>query len=316
MREKELITLKTETGFIVQILTFGGIIHKIMAKDRQQIRKNIVLNYDHLHDYKKNNLFLGCIIGPVAGRTENGLIEFGNISIKLDTSCHPNSLHSCSDGLNLINWNIKSQNTTQLVLSHQSQSFNRTIDYEITYTVTGETLSIDYYAKASSQVYLSLTNHSYFNLSGNPENQIIHHLLKLNCTHYVKLNEDNLPIELVPLKNSKLDFTLSRKILEVATGIDHPFKRGDSKTIAELIDPASGIIMQVLTSQPYVVVYTGNFLDSESSPSGKTFGKHTGICFETQDLPNITANKLDDIKLVSPESPYRNSTSFTFSTLG
>ncbi len=326
MREIELITLENETGFIVQILTLGGIIHKIMAKDKHNSRKNIVLNYDHIDDYKKNDLFLGCIVGPIAGRTENGLIETGNISMQLDTSCHRNSLHSCSDGLHLINWNIKSQSTSKLVLSHQSKAFNCIIDYEITYRVTGETLSIDYYAKASSPIYLSLTNHSYFNLTGNPENQIVHQRLKLNCTHYAKLDEDNLPVELVPIANTALDFADFKSIKHVlddssadiamTSGIDHPFKRDASNTVAELMDLDSGIVMKVKTTQPYVVVYTGNFLASITSPSGKTFGKHTGICFETQDLPNVAFNKLDIIKTVTPEIPYKHFTSFAFSTLG
>jgi aldose 1-epimerase len=326
MREKQVITLKSETGFTAEILTLGGIILKIMAMDKSNCRKNVVLGYDSIDDYNSNNLFLGCIIGPIAGRTEKGLVKIGDISMQLDTSCHPNSLHSCSEGLHLVNWKIKSQNTSSLVLSHQSQVNNCKVDYEITYSVTGETLTIKYFATTSSPVYLSLTNHSYFNLSGNPDRQIIQHMLKLNCTHYAKLDEDNLPTKLVPMENTQLDFTESRKIHEVledscedvdmASGIDHPFKCGDSKTVAELYDRVSGILLQVLTTQPYVVVYTGNFLASATSPSGKTFGKHTGICFETQDLPNVAGNKLDDVKLVTPDSPYSRITSFAFSTLG
>lgn len=326
MRGIELITLTSETGFIVKVLTLGGIVHKIMAKDQHEIRNNVVLNYDHIEDYKINDLFLGCIVGPVAGRTKNGLIKVDNLSMQLDTSCHPNSLHSCSNGLHLINWNIKSKSTSKLVLSHQSKEYHCMIDYEISYSVSGESLSIDYYAKVSSPVYLSLTNHSYFNLTGNPDNQIIHHKLKLNCTHYATLDEENLPVELVPLTKTALDFSEYKSIksaledssddIAMASGIDHPFRHGASGTVAELMDLESGIIMKVQTTQPYVVVYSGNFLETSASPSGKTFGKHTGICFETQDLPNIAANKLDQIRLVTPESPYSSTTSFTFSTLG
>ncbi len=326
MKDIELISLESETGFIVQVLTLGGIIHKVLAKNKYDNRKNVVLNYDHFDDYKKNDLFLGCIVGPVAGRTEKGLIKIADRSMQLDTSCHPNSLHSCSDGLHLIIWNIKSRSSSELVLSHQSKSFNCTIDYEITYKVVGESLSIDYYAKTSDTVYLSLTNHSYFNLTGDPVNQIIHQKLKLNCTHYVKLNKESLPIQLIDLTNTAFDFNDFKSIknalddssedIAMASGIDHPFKRGVSEMVAELMDLESGIVMKVQTNQPYVVVYTGNFLSTSTSLSGKTFGKHTGICFETQDLPNIAANKLDQIRLVTPESPYRSSTSFTFSTLG
>ncbi|MCD4714669.1 MAG: galactose mutarotase [Clostridiales bacterium] len=326
MREIELITLTSETGFTVHVLTFGGIIQKVMAKDKHNVRNNVVLNYDHIDDYKKNDLYLGCVVGPVAGRTKKGLIEVDNLSIQLDTSCHPNSLHSCLDGLHLINWDIKSKSMSKLILSHQSKDYKCMIDYEISYSVTGETLSIDYHAKVSSSVYLSLTNHSYFNLTGNPGNQIIHQKLKLNCTHYAKLDEENLPVELVPLTKTALDFSEYKSIksalddssedIAMASGIDHPFKRGASDTVAELMDLESGIVMKVQTNQPYVVVYTGNFLSTTTSLSGKTFGKHTGICFETQDLPNIATNKLDHIRLVTPESPYSSTTSFAFSTLG
>ncbi len=324
MAKIEKIILQSTTGFSVEVLNLGGIITKIMALDKYGIRSNVVLNYENLDDYLTNPLFLGCFIGPVAGRTKDGKLPIDGKILQLDVSLHTNSLHSCKDGLHNVIWKIEEQATDRLVLSYETKDDSCTIHYKLTYTVFDDNLTINYDASSTSKTYLSLTNHSYFNLSGNLEQTVNKHELKLNCSHFVRLDQESLPVELVPIKDSPVDFSVNQIIGEAieskeidirnASGIDHPFKCEAKNPIAILKDTSTGRVMKVSTSQPYVIVYSGNFLHSATSESGKILNRFSGICFETQDLPNVINNKLDSVKFVTPESPYNHQTTFSFST--
>jgi Galactose mutarotase and related enzymes len=325
MTKVEKFILKSKSGFSVEVLNLGGIITKIMAQDKHGNRKNVVLSYDDFDDYKTNPLFLGCFVGPVAGRTKDGILLIDQDVQKLDISGHPNSLHSCKDGLHNVLWRIESHTMDQLVLTYNVQSIYCRLTYKITYTVSDEKLDINYYATSDHKTYLSLTNHSYFNLSGDYDSTILSHTLQLNCTHLARLDDESLPVELLDLAKSSADFITEKRLYDVitsdtpdikkASGIDHPFKCGDENNIAVLKEPISGRMMKVSTTQPYVIIYSGNFLHSAQSSSGRKFTQYSGICFETQDLPNILNNKLDTIMYVTPESPYKHSTSFDFSIL-
>ena len=327
MSKVKCIDLKSESGFSVKILNLGGIINEIMAKDSTGKRENVVLNYSEYDDYLSNPLYLGCFIGPVAGRTKEGQMIMDDHVLSLDVSDHPNSLHSCKDGLHNVIWSIKSVTQCQVILTYDSKTIQGNdgeLNYQLTYTVSDETLTIDLLATTTVKTYLSLTNHSYFNLTGNPEQTILAHNLKLNCTEFVRLDSENLPIERMPIQvaipdsNSETHIQsildLKPNIFSNTAGIDHPFKCESINPFVKLSDPQSGRIMQVTTTQPYVIIYSGNFLHTAQSPSGKQFKQHSGICFETQDLPNIVNNKLDTVHFVTPDSPYVQRTSFSFST--
>jgi len=327
MKNIEQIVLTSATGFQVKVLNLGGIITHIMAKNKDYIRENVVLQYEHLDDYDLNPLYLGCVVGPISGRTKNGQFQINNQMIQLDISQNPSGLHSGKDGLHQIIWKIEQQSNDKLVLSHKGTLTDLSaieITYLLTYSVIGESLIIDYYATASDPAYLSLTNHSYFNLTGSENKTIEDQILTLNCSHYAKLDSESLPISLTTCEGSIFDFSKSKSLKSVLNsevedvknvkGIDHPFKCIANTTVAKLEDPKSGRHMTVSTTQPYIVIYTGNFLQTAQSRSGKTFEKHHAICFETQDLPDVLNNHFDTVKLVTPESPYVHQTIFDFST--
>lgn len=313
MKNIQVFQLFSETGFNVEVLSLGGIISKIMAKNLHGERENIVLTYENIEDYRENALFLGCITGPVAGRTKNGSIKVDSMEMKLDTSCHPNSLHSCQDGLHLIDWIPRSQSKSHVTLSTKSEKYGSVIDYQVTYRVRNESLFMETIVSTSNPLYFSITNHSYFNLTGTENTSIDKHRLYLNCSHVALLDDESLPTSLIDIKKSDFDYSTEQYVDSFKSGIDHPFKIVDSKTAAVLKDPISRRMMLVRTSHPYVVVYSGNFLDSFTSKSGKRFSKHAGICFETQDLPNVPNSKLDKVDLVLPDAPYRHTTEYEFS---
>lgn len=317
--------LESNTGFTVKILNLGGIITEIMAKDQEGKRSNVVLKYDNIDDYWTNPLFIGCFVGPVAGRTFEGKLPLGDFNYQLDCSINENALHSGKDGLHNVVWSLESvsQNQAKFTLIHpylMAHPFE--VKYELIYTVKDEVLLIEYTATPSQPAYFSLTNHSYFNLSGDLNTSIETHYLKLNASHFAKMNTLSLPVQLVSLKDSDLDFTQARLISEItssdcedikgARGIDHPFKSNGLDPLAELIDVKSGRRLKVMTTQPYAVIYSGNYLDSALSASGYQFNNRTGICFETQDLTNVANSKLDEVKLSYPDHPYKHQTAFDF----
>lgn len=318
-------TIESNTGFTVKILNLGGVITEILAKDSEGNRTNVVLKYDHLTDYWTNPLFIGCFVGPVAGRTLKGKLPLGDFNYQLDCSTNENALHSGKDGLHNVIWSLasSSQNHVKFNLTHpylNAHPFE--VNYELVYIVDDETLTIEYKATPSEPAYFSLTNHSYFNLSGDLNTSIESHELMLNASHYAKMDTLSLPVQLIPLSGSDLDFTEARLLSEVvssksedilgARGIDHPFKSNGANPLAELTHNPSGRRLRVTTTQPYAVIYSGNFLDSAFSSSGYQFNNRTGICFETQDLTNVANSKLDSIRLSYPDRPYTHKTSFDF----
>ena len=321
------IILTSATGFQVKVLNLGGIITHIMANNKDYIRENVVLHYDNLEDYNQNPLYLGCVVGPISGRTKNGQFQINEQKIQLDISQNPSGLHSGKNGLNYVIWKIEHQSHDKLVLSYKGPLADHTdieINYQLTYTVMDESLIIDYNATASNPAYLSLTNHSYFNLTGSENNSIEAQILTLNCSHFAKLDTETLPISLTICEGSLFDFSKSKSLKSVlnsesedvknVNGIDHPFKCIANTVVAKLNDPKSGRQMTVSTTQPYIVIYTGNFLHTAQSNSGKSFEKHHAICFETQDLPDVLNSEFDLVKLVTPEQPYVHQTVFDFST--
>lgn len=320
------INLISATGFKVTVLNLGGIITHIMSKNREGLRENVVLNYDDLNDYLANPLYLGCIVGPIAGRTRNGLFHVENTPMQLDTSSNISGLHSGNKGLNQVFWKIHQQSADSVVLTYQdtlTKDSKDFIQYQLTYRVNNESLIVDLKATSEKASYLSLTNHSYFNLSADSHQTILGHELSLNCSHFAELDSESLPIRLCDCKGSIYDFTQPKALRDVVLadhptvksvqGIDHPFKCASKEWVAQLHDTTSGRIMTVQTTQPYVVIYTGNFLHTGTVPSGTTFNPHTGICFETQDLPDVVNHHLDQVQFVTPKAPYTHQTVYSFS---
>jgi aldose 1-epimerase len=313
MKDLKTIEIISESGFNVQLLNLGCSITKICAKDRFENRSNVVLNHSRLSEYFTNNSFLGCVIGPISGRSENGIIMINDNVTQLDTSCDRNSLHSCDKGLHNVIWDIVDQSENKVTFTYIQQN----IEFFIQYSVEQEKLIMDISAYSNDDTYLSITNHTYFNLSGDYSSSIEDHKLMLNCLEYGYLNKDSIPVKLKKTQNSIFDFSNPKYLKEVLNtnsneilpygGIDHPFKCNGTKDILTLIHENSGRILKISTNQPYVVIYTGNHLNKST-----IYNKHCGICFETQDLPSVTTRKLDKFEIVSKANPYKKRTEYKF----
>lgn len=307
----------------IEVLNLGAIIKKIELSDKNGIKRNIVLSYENLEDYKKNVAYLGAVVGRTAGRIEKGLLKLPNGNNRqLTINNGENNLHGGFDSISHKIWNVKKiKNGLELSInsSANENGYPANLEIVVKYILEKRELRIEYFAKADDLTYVNLTNHSYFNLNGC--DKIYNHNLKLVSDYMLGLNENFMPKKLINLKDSIFNFNNEKSLAKFFTeedeqkklvnnGIDHPFII-KNKNFAELTCLENGIQVQVETNNPGVVIYTGNFLAETG------FENHSGICFETQEIPNLYKNKELNIfpTFIDEGKNYKRYTKFIFKVL-
>lgn len=307
----------------IEVLNLGAIIKKIELSDKNGIKRNIVLSYENLEDYKKNVAYLGAVVGRTAGRIEKGLLKLPNGNNRqLTINNGENNLHGGFDSISHKIWNVKKiKNGLELSInsSANENGYPANLEIVVKYILEKRELRIEYFAKADDLTYVNLTNHSYFNLNGC--DRIYNHNLKLVSDYMLGLNENFMPKKLINLKDSIFNFNNEKSLAKFFTeedeqkklvnnGIDHPFII-KNKNFGELTCLENGIQVQVETDNPGVVIYTGNFLAETG------FENHSGICFETQEIPNLYKNKELNIfpTFIDEGKNYKRYTKFIFKVL-
>lgn len=329
------ITIGDRRGFHVKVITLGATITDIHTKDLHGSYENIVLGYDTLEDYLKDCAYIGATIGRTAGRIASGdQVRDASVSTKirdwttrLEKNQGGNHLHGGSNGFHQRIWTIddvkENQVTLSLVDEFKGGSLPGNLAVKAKFEITKEqTLSVSYTATTNECTYVNLTNHSYFNLSGK-QCSVGDHDLKVAASHFASTDEYQIPLEeLTHVKGTPFDFRIKKNIasalngdhsqLRLAGGIDHPFKLDQLEACVVYSDKLTKRKMTITTDQEYVVIYTGNFLDAASVHTEKSFIKHQGICFETQDIPNAP-NRIGFNRLLYPEKTYHNEVRYSFS---
>ena len=315
MEEIKIYTLENE--FLkVELLNLGAIIKKIELKDKNGNIKNVVLGYEDIEKYRENPAYLGAIIGRTAGRIKNGILKLDGTEYRSDKNNNGNTLHGGKNSISHRFWTVE-KIENGLVFSidspHLDNGYPANVEIKVSYILNNNELLIKYFATTDRPTYLNLTNHSYFNLSGNPDNTIYEDILKINYDYLVGINENSIPCETIVLDNNIFDFRKSKKLNDffMATdvqktiandGIDHPFIFNEKIGKLEIENLESGIKMSVETDNPAVVIYTGNYLQDIG------FKKHSAICFETQEVPNLYLNP----SFIDENKAYERYTKFIF----
>jgi len=312
--------IENENGIKVAVLNYGGIITDFLVPDSEGNLGNVVLSYDKFEDYVGDPYYLGAIVGRNAGRIRNAQFAIDDEVYKVSANEGSKNLHGGFNGFNKVVWSVdgdlSSGNAIRLSYEskHLEEGFPGQLDVSVTYLLKENGLQIQYEAQSDRKTVVNLTNHSYFNLSGNRGMQIDDHLLKINAKSYCPLEETFLPIGVMEkLEGNPLDFSKGKAIkeavngnheqVELVNGIDHPYVLEHvSGTSVELTDPVSGRYMKVLTDQHAVVVYSGNFLPKP----------RTGICFETQEIPDWMNQPETSFSYTEPGKPYRGFVEFLF----
>jgi len=334
-RQARLITLATPSGARVRFTNYGLIITRIDVPDRTGQPGNVVFGFDNLARYLQGHPFFGAIAGRYANRIALGRFTLDGETHQLAVNNGPNHLHGGLKGFDKQLWTPGGSHADAdcawFECSHQSphgdQHYPGTLDVTVRYTLTPDAaLRIDYHATTDRPTVINLTNHSFFNLSGNGD--ILRHELQLNASHYTPVGPGLIPTgEIDSVAGSPLDFTQPTAIGArdmqaglAVPGYDHNFVIDRSGTglvrAAFVTDPASGRTLECLTTEPGVQLYTFNFAPEEGivCADGIRFHRHGGFCLETQHFPDSPNHPNFPSTVLRPGQRFHSTTVYRFGT--
>jgi len=330
-----LYTLTNSHGMEVRAMNYGGIIVSIRVPDRNEQFADVVLGHETLDGYRPNPPFFGAIVGRYANRIANGTFKLDGETYTLPKNDGPNTLHGGDKGFDKAVWDAEPlKGRTGVAFSYFSKNgdegFPGNLRVKVTYTLTNaNALDIDYEATTDKATPINLSNHSYFNLKGEGNGDILDHEIMINADRFTPVNKNLIPTgELRPVKGTPLDFTTPTKIgariddnydqLVLAHGYDHNFvinrQGGGLVLAARVYEPTTGRTLEVSTTQPGVQFYTGNFLDGTiTGKQGHVYKRRYGFCLETQHFPDSPNHPSFPSTILRPGETFREKTVFKFS---
>jgi aldose 1-epimerase len=316
-----------------RIITYGGIVISLKVPDQSGKSADVVLGYDSLDGYLAKGPYFGAIIGRYGNRIAGGKFTLDGKTYSIPPNDGPNALHGGPRGFDKVVWKAK-QIPHGIELSHVSpdgdQGFPGTLSAVVRYTLNGKDLKIEYLATTDKNTVLNLTNHSYFNLAGQGNGDILKHQVKLNAERFTPVNDVLIPTgELATVEGAPLDFRKSTAVgarinddneqLRRGKGYDHNWVLdsggGKLAEAAEVYEPTTGRVMQVWTDQPGVQFYTGNFLDGTiTGKDGKVYQQRSALCLETQHFPDSPNHPNFPSTELKPGQKYHTVTIYRFSS--
>jgi aldose 1-epimerase len=331
----ELYTLRNASGMEAKIMTYGGTVISLTAPDRNGKMADVVLGYDNLAGYLKESPYFGCLVGRYGNRIAKGKFTLNGKSYTLATNNYPNHLHGGIKGFDKVVWDarvIASLTGPTLELRYVSkdgeEGYPGTLTIRAAYRLTEDNgLRLDYTATTDQDTVVNLTQHSYFNLAG--KGDILGHVVKMPADRYTPVDETLIPTgELPSVAGTPFDFRNPTAIgarigdaneqLKFGKGYDHNWvfsKRiGDLTTLAEVYEPTTGRVLEVLSTEPGLQFYSGNFLDGTLTGKNKwTYQFRNGFCMEPQHYPDSPNQPKFPTVVLKPGQTYRNTIIYRFS---
>jgi len=331
-----LYTLQNSHGHSISVTPFGAIITSIIVPDREGKPGDVVLGYDRLEDYLRENPYFGCVAGRYANRVAKGKFNIEGKEYILTINDGPNHLHGGTDGFDKKIWQTRTISEEEFVgieLSCRSpdgeEGYPGNLEVTVRYTWNDRNeLRVEYQATSDKITICNLTQHSYFNLRDAGRTPILDHLLMIDAETITPVNETLIPTgEYMQVASSPFDFRKPTAIglnigsdhpqIEFGKGYDHNFvlkgKAGELRPAAVLTDPASGRSLTVSTTEPGLQFYSGNFLDGRLKGKGGTvYGLRHGLCLETQHFPDSPNHNRFPSTLLKPGEIYSSTTVYTF----
>jgi aldose 1-epimerase len=333
-RIADLYTLTNRNGLVMKVTNYGGTVTSLSVPDKNGEFADIVLGCDSLQDYFKATAYFGAIVGRYGNRIAKGEFILDGKTYTLAKNNGPNTLHGGLIGFDKMIWDATEINDTSgvgLKLQYMSrdgeEGYPGNLNVSVTYMLTNKNeFKIEYLATTDKSTPLNLTHHSYFNLAGAGNGDVLNHQLFINARKYTVVDSTFIPTgELRDVKGTALDFTkmqtIGSRIKELGgnpIGYDHNYVliNGEKKLAlaAKVIDPESGRAMEVYTDQPGVQFYTGNFLDgSITGKGGKAYNQYSGFCLETQKFPDSPNQPSFPDCILKPGELYKSTTIYKFS---
>lgn len=333
----EKYQLKNPQGSTIEIITYGGIITSWTAPNRDGKQQNVVLGYDKLADYIRENPYFGAIIGRYGNRITKGQFTLAGNAYQLETNDGPNHLHGGVQGFDKVIWAAEDTITGQgatLLLRYRSADgeggYPGQLDCTVRYTLTADhSLRVDYEATTDQHTIVNLTQHTYFNLSGDFSQTIEDHQLLLPADRYLPVDATLIPTgALASVEGTPFDFRRMKSIgqdiaaddeqLLRGKGYDHCWAMGLSDSVrlmAQVLHPGSGRLLEIHSNEPGIQFYSGNFLDGTlPRPGGGTYPHRSGLCLETQHYPDSPNQSDFPSVTLLPGERYQTTTIFTFTT--
>ena len=327
----ELYTLKSER-LEASITSYGGRVVALMVPDRTGKPGDVVLGFDSLAGYLKENPYFGALIGRYGNRIGHGKFTLEGKAYKLPINNGENSLHGGVHGFDRKVWKAKVEGET-LVLTYVSkdgeEGYPGTLTATVKYSLAPSELRIDYSATTDKPTVLNLTNHSYFNLAGQGNGDVLRHEVTLVAEKFTPVDKGLIPTgELKSVAGTPFDFRTPHKIGERIGASDEQIKFGGGydhnwaltgatsglRLAAKVHDSASGRVLEVLTTEPGIQFYTGNFLDGTlTGKGGKVYKQRYAFCLETQHFPDSPNKPGFPSTELKPGQKYQSSTVFRFS---
>ena len=335
----DLYTLTNSHGMQATITNYGGTVVSLLTPDRAGHMDDVVLGFDRLDGYLQPEPFFGAIIGRYGNRIGHAMFKLGDKEYRLAKNDGDNTLHGGTQGFDKRVWTALDLSKVGLALELKytskdgEEGFPGNLSVTVIYMLTETNeLWIEYSAATDRTTVVNLTNHSYFNLAGQGNGEILKHQITINADRFTPVDAGLIPTgELQKVEGTPFDLRQATEIgahinddneqLKLGKGYDHNFvlnrRSGDALTLAARVtEPGSGRVMEVLTSEPGVQFYTGNFLDGTlHGKGGKVYGRRYGLCLETQhfpDSPNKPAFPTTELK---PGQKYTSTTVYRFKTI-
>lgn len=331
-REVKLFTLTNDRGMEIKVINYGGIITELNVPDRSGKIGDVVLGHDTLDGYLHRSRYFGALIGRHGNRIRRGQFVLNGIEYQLPINNGKNHLHGGFKGFDKVFWETN-ETEDGLRLTYRSwdseEGYPGNLEATVIYSLTdANELCIEYQAITDKETIVNLTNHSYFNLACG--GTILDHELTINADGFTPVDETLIPTgEIRCVKNTPMDFTNGASIgahikepdqqMQFAGGgYDHNFvlrpADGELRCVGRLYEPKSGRTMEVITTQPGLQFYSGNFLDgSIVGKAGRAYLKHSGCCLETQHFPDSPNHSDFPSTVLKPGEEYRHTTVYRFS---
>ena len=335
----DLYTLVNARGMKATITNFGGIIVSLVVPDREGKLADVVLGFDRLEGYLGKNPYFGALVGRYGNRIAGGRFELDGQSCQLARNDGENHLHGGLKGFDKRLWAASARMTgdgPQLVLSYLSsdgeEGYPGSLSVQVAYTLTDENaLRIHYHATTDKPTPVNLTNHSYFNLAGQGEGDILGHQLQIFADRFTPVDRGLIPTgELRPVAGTPMDFrqlvAIGARIdqedeqLVFGQGYDHNFvltktEPDAMERAARVYEPTHGRVMEVLTTEPGLQFYAGNFLDGTNIGKGNRAYQHRyGFCLEAQHFPDSPNQPRFPSAILRPGESYDTTTVYRFTT--
>ena len=334
----EKYTLKNTNGVEIEVISFGGRITSFKVPNKDGKFENVVLGFDNLDDYlRPDDPYFGALIGRYGNRIANGKFNLNGENFVLATNNGDNHLHGGLIGFDRVVWNvqsIESENGPTLKMNYLSkdgeEGYPGNLNVTVIYTLSNDnTLEVTYEATTDKSTIINLTQHSYFNLSGDFTKNILDHEILINADHFLPVDAALIPTgTFANVTNTPFDFRTAKIIgsdiendddqLKKGLGYDHCWVLNNHdkgmRFAASAYQPESRRYLEIYTDEPGIQFYTGNFLDgSLPMPNGGTYAHRTGFCLETQHFPDSPNQKNFPSVELNPGETYSSKTIFKFS---